>query len=1303
MDIVTLALAKKYADSINSGITNITTENNKLIFTLQNGNTIEVPLTDLVNNVVTEEELLNKLKDYIKNTDWASFNKGGIIKISDNYGTNLYNGALFATTKKYNEYEKSPVSLFVGKGTLENVIEGKNLETANNKVTFVDKDSTDTEYPSAKVMYKVSNKLDTLKDEVLDTGEASDSFIHIEDSAISELQELEVEGVCEQKATEGYNILNTNNLVSSTTNGITYTPVYKENGTLAYINVNGTATDNSTYTVHEGTRYPVNKDKSYLISGCPTGGSSSTYSILTYTYNEENTYLGGFYDNGSGVIVSQASFVWLHIDIKKGVTLNNAKFYPMLVVGNEKKDYEPYTGGIASPNPEYPQEIKTIENGLKITSCNKNIFINELLTTETTMNGVTITPISDTIFKLNGTATSTTYFNLRREKVFGAFILRDVESSIKSQTVNGYTLSASISNGVTNVGHNANNGLWSINIASGAVYNNAILKIQLQSQINANLPEGEFIGKLNDTYKDTLKVEYNEEDGKYHLILNKNISKKIFDANDDWSRSANNNGNTFRFSIGNAEYIKDGNYETESPNFKSNYFQSNSFSNIYLKDQSGISWWFNDTKTNWVLSFGNNISLEDFKTFLTEHIIMAYYATTKPYTIDLGPVEMPLSYNEITNIFTDSDLLPKINATYYRNFKQTIKNINSDISSIKSNYVKNTDFATSTTAGVITLNDYFGVYAASKGQLVGSTKSYSAYTSGENRILISKGTLENVITGKNLETANNKVTSLGTGSTDIEYPSAKCTYKIKEDLDNLKSDILEKGEVSDSCIHVEDSIKNELLKLKVDGVCEQKTTTGKNKLPNNATSQTINGIAYIVNSDGSVYAKGTATARSEFTIYYDKPFTLNANTEYKFQTDILMILQTSTGYISGTKGKILTSESEISVLKVYIRIENGNSIDKIIYPMITLSNQNDTYEPFTGGQPSPNPDYPQEIKTITDSLSVTSCNKNLFDGLLELGIYNNSTGEKESSIVSIRSVNYISVKPNTSYTVLEENNKSIYFHEYDKNKIFISTNALLNTPKTITTSANTNYLTINTRGSEDVTDINTKIIIVEGTTVTSFEEHIQSQITANLGNEFIGKIDDTYKDTLSVDLQADGKYHLMLNKIIKKLSLNTVDIFDSYVQSNGVRIFRFKLKPIGNCYAVMCKYFISTPNRFQNYYNIEIACSKFNTITDFKNFAVTNNVEIYYVLETPYTVDLGPIEMPLTYNEVTNIFTDSDLLPRINAKYYKNFITTIRNLQVNNDTLKNELVSIKNRLTTLENANTSVVSESEVADDIQEQ
>ena len=72
--------------------------------------------------------------------------------------------------------------------------------------------------------------------------------------------------------------------------------------------------------------------------------------------------------------------------------------------------------------------------------------------------------------------------------------------------------------------------------------------------------------------------------------------------------------------------------------------------------------------------------------------------------------------------------------------------------------------------------------------------------------------------------------------------------------------------------------------------------------------------------------------------------------------------------------------------------------------------------------------------------------------------------------------------------------------------------------------------------------------------------------------------------------------------------------------------------------------------------------------------------------------------MPLTYDEVTNIFTDSDLMPTINAKYYRNFISTVRNLQVNEKSLKQELIDINNRLSALESATTNVASESEVVE-----
>lgn len=76
-------------------------------------------------------------------------------------------------------------------------------------------------------------------------------------------------------------------------NGITYTPVFNKNHTLAYINVNGTATGNSSYMMQETNRYSIDSSKSYIFNGCPKGGSQNTYSVLVEYYDENNTYLGG--------------------------------------------------------------------------------------------------------------------------------------------------------------------------------------------------------------------------------------------------------------------------------------------------------------------------------------------------------------------------------------------------------------------------------------------------------------------------------------------------------------------------------------------------------------------------------------------------------------------------------------------------------------------------------------------------------------------------------------------------------------------------------------------------------------------------------------------------------------------------------------------------------------------------------------------------------------------------------------------------------------------------------------------------
>lgn len=68
------------------------------------------------------------------------------------------------------------------------------------------------------------------------------------------------------------------------------------------------------------------------------------------------------------------------------------------------------------------------------------------------------------------------------------------------------------------------------------------------------------------------------------------------------------------------------------------------------------------------------------------------------------------------------------------------------------NYVTNTDYASTTNPGLIQVVPSYGTNVNSQtGGLIGQTRDYSQYTSASNQLIIAKGTLENVITGKGLE------------------------------------------------------------------------------------------------------------------------------------------------------------------------------------------------------------------------------------------------------------------------------------------------------------------------------------------------------------------------------------------------------------------------------------------------------------------------------------------------------------------------------------------------------------------------
>ena len=96
------------------------------------------------------------------------------------------------------------------------------------------------------------------------------------------------------------------------------------------------------------------------------------------------------------------------------------------------------------------------------------------------------------------------------------------------------------------------------------------------------------------------------------------------------------------------------------------------------------------------------------------------------------------------------------------------------------NYVKDTDYATSNKGGVVKTANGFAI---SSGTPYASSRTYNQYLNDAAGFFIGKSTLENVITGKNLETGNNKVTTISSSSTNTEYPSAKAVYDYIQSLD----------------------------------------------------------------------------------------------------------------------------------------------------------------------------------------------------------------------------------------------------------------------------------------------------------------------------------------------------------------------------------------------------------------------------------------------------------------------------------------------------------------------------------------
>lgn len=129
----------------------------------------------------------------------------------------------------------------------------------------------------------------------------------------------------------------------------------------------------------------------------------------------------------------------------------------------------------------------------------------------------------------------------------------------------------------------------------------------------------------------------------------------------------------------------------------------------------------------------------------------------------------------------------------------------------------------------------------------------------------------------------------------------------------------------------------------------------KNLLPNNATSRTINGVTFTVNSDGSITVNGTATNTAFFYFLGDafnnSGLTLNGTYKISSKNYISNVSYLRVGITNGAYENI-TEEKEVTFnnndIYAAIRINSGEVVSNVtLYPMIRLATDtDDTYVPY---------------------------------------------------------------------------------------------------------------------------------------------------------------------------------------------------------------------------------------------------------------------------------------------------------------------------------------------------------------------
>lgn len=518
--------------------------------------------------------------------------------------------------------------------------------------------------------------------------------------------------------------------------------------------------------------------------------------------------------------------------------------------------------------------------------------------------------------------------------------------------------------------------------------------------------------------------------------------------------------------------------------------------------------------------------------------------------------------------------------------------------------------------------------------------------------------------------------------------------------------------------HVEDAFAGSgILGLTVEGAYSQQTTTGIQLL--DVPKTTIAAAGASVTFDGEYYTiKNTSTARkfrqimlntripagsdgTRYAMYVQGGMTNVSIYLSKGDTDLLFIRDTGT---KANESAVITQDIDSIGFGI-----PANTPEFKLKVICAVGSSVTTWEPYTGGKPSPSPDYPQDT-TVIENPVVNVCGRNILDtatyykaGYSSSIAYIHLDRPCTLPFTAVASSGFgvaIKVPPGT-YQVQAKNyastaalaiaayaSKSDLANKYTA--IFRLSEAPFDRTTPFTIPGNDFVWLVLTcaamYGDDTTTAVYTtdfKLSLEVQTASGEFVPYSCWQHAFKLPAEhpYLAKLPNGIADKIVVDSEGNVELVARVMKTILDGSIAFIDVnyegIETYYETvrpigSGVLPLRqwgglFDRFPTGNPYVQhsgACAYaFANLNGTFFRIRPSEI----FGSSADFNDWIKNNPVTSYATCTNPTRYLLGKIEMPAAPDSIINVWTDAELPTQSTVNY---FVEAGKQVSINRERIK---------------------------------